>query len=165
MRGWRRRCTRANRWTGCTNEREAGLLDEFFHFLEITGVRGLLGTRHLPGQERVLIPLVQMVLLYLLKILLGIPSMHALPPLLFNNQALLLLVGFNAQQVAEGCTRRGDDRRRHKRKQGPLTPQCLAQNISALPAAQMETVFTGVVRRLVAWGFLWGELTGVAREQ
>src|SRR5579871_1180460 len=137
---------------------EAGLLDGFFHFLDMTGVREEITTLHLPGQERVLIPLVQMVVLYLLKVLLGIPSMNALPALLFSNVALMTLVGFNAQQIATGFSRRGDSQRRHKRKQGPLSAQCLAQNISALPAEQMEAFFNGVIRRLVAFGLVRGEV-------
>ncbi len=91
---------------------EAGLLDGFFHFLELTGVREEIGALHLPGQERVLIPLVQMVVLYLLKVLLGIPSMNALPALLFSTVGLMTLVGFNAQQIAAGFSQRGDSRRR-----------------------------------------------------
>jgi len=135
---------------------EAGLLDGFFHFLDLTGVRDEIGAVHLPGQERVLIPLVQMVVLYLLKVLLGIPSMNALPALLFSNVALMTLVGFNAHQIASGFSRRGDSRRRLKRKGGPLSPQCLAQNISALPAQQMEGFFNGVIRRLIVWGTVRG---------
>lgn len=137
---------------------EAGLLDGLFHFLDVTGVREEIGTLHLPGQERVLIPLVQMVLLYLLKVLLGIPSMNALPALLFSNVALMTLVGFNAHQIATGFSRRGDSQRRLRRKQGPLSPQCLAQNISALPAQQMAAFFNGVIRRLVAWGTVRGDV-------
>lgn len=137
---------------------EAGLLDEFFHFLEITGVRALIGQMTLPSVERVLIPVVQMVLLYLLKTLYGIASMNALPPLLFSNVALMTLIGFNAHQVAQGFTRRGDDRRRLKRKAGPLSAQCLAQNICKLSEEQMTAFFNGVVRALVAWGFVQGEI-------
>jgi hypothetical protein len=137
---------------------EAGLLDGFLHFLDVTGVCAEIGVLQLPGQERVLIPLVQMVVLYLLKVLLGIPSMNALPALLFSNVALMTLVGFNAQQIAVGFSRRGDSRRRLKRKGGPLSPQCLAQNISALPAQQMEGFFNGVIRRLIVWGTVRGDV-------
>ena len=63
---------------------EAGLLDEFFHFLDTLGVLRLVEELTLPGVERVLIPVVQFVLLYLLKVLFGIRSMNALPPLLFS---------------------------------------------------------------------------------
>ena len=58
---------------------EAGLLDEFFHFLETLGVLRLVEEMRLPGAQRILIPVVQYVLLYLLKTLFGIGSMNALP--------------------------------------------------------------------------------------
>src|SRR3972149_4836742 len=108
---------------------EAGLLDEFYHFLEMIGLLSLAGAMQLTGVKRVLIPVVQFVLLYMLKTVLGVESMNSLPSLLFSNVALMTLIGFNAYQVSNGFTRRGDDRRRNKSKQGPLTPQCLAQNI------------------------------------
>jgi hypothetical protein len=138
---------------------EAGLLDGFFAFLEEMGVLGLFGTLRLPGVRRVLVPVVQFVLLYLLKVLYGVPSMHALPALLFSNEAAMRLVGFNATQIAQGLTQRGDAQRRHKRKQGPLSPQCLAQNISRFTQEQMEHLFNATVRLLVARGCVQGALT------
>ena len=138
---------------------EAGLLDEFYHFLELIGFLRLIGKLELPTVERVLIPMVQFVLLYLLKTLYGIESMNALPTLLFSNIALMTLIGFNAYQVANGFTRRGDDRRRKKPKQGPLSPQCLAENICKFSTEQMEAFFNGVVRLIVGLGLLRGELT------
>ncbi len=80
---------------------EAGLLDEFYHFLEGIGFLGLSGGLGLPGVKRVLLPVLQFVLLYLLKTLYGIASMNALPPLLFSNVALMRLIGFSAHQVAD----------------------------------------------------------------
>lgn len=44
---------------------EAGLLDEFFAFLEEVGMMTILKEMELPGVQRVLIPTVQFVLLYL----------------------------------------------------------------------------------------------------
>src|SRR3989442_15158925 len=44
---------------------EAGLLDEFFVFLEQVGMIAVLEQVELPGVQRVLIPTVQFVLLYL----------------------------------------------------------------------------------------------------
>src|SRR5690348_3462061 len=67
------------------------------------------------------------------------------------------LVGFNARQVEEGLTRRGNVQRKSKKKQGPLTPQCLADNISKLDREQMETLFNQMVQCLVGWGLLDGE--------
>ena len=58
---------------------EAGLLDEFFVFVEEIGMMAVLGRLELPGVRRVLVPTVQFVLLYLLKVLFGGQSMNELP--------------------------------------------------------------------------------------
>ena len=44
---------------------EAGLLDEFFMFVEQIGMMAVLEQVQLPGVQRVLVPTVQFVLLYL----------------------------------------------------------------------------------------------------
>src|SRR2546425_5648613 len=124
---------------------EAGLLDEFFVFLEEIGLMGVVEQMQLPGVQRVLVPTVQFVLLYLLKVLFGGQSMNELPAWLFSNVALMELVGFNARQIEVGLTKRGDSQRTTKPKQGPLTPQCLATNISKLSREQMESLFNQMV--------------------
>src|SRR5258708_5777389 len=111
---------------------EAGLLDEFFAFLEEVGMMQVFEEVVLPEVKRMLIPTVQYVLLYVLKVLFGSESMHELPRVLFSNVGLMELVGFNAQQCEKGLTKRGDGQRKTKKKQGPITPQCLAENISKL---------------------------------
>jgi len=138
---------------------EAGLLDAFYHVLEQIGFLGLGAGLTLPGVKRVLLPVLQVVLLYLLKTLYGITSMNALPPLLFSNVALMRLIGFNAHQVGQGLTRRGDTRRRLRPKRGPLSPQCLGANICRLGVAQLAALFNGTVRLLVAQGLFQGDLT------
>jgi hypothetical protein len=137
---------------------EAGLLDEFVAFLEEVGVMKEIEQLNLPGVERVLIPAVQFVLLYLLKVLFGVESMNSLPQHLFSNVGLMQLVGFNATQVQQGFTKRGDGQRKTKRKQGPLTPQCLANNICKLTGEQMEAFFNRVVQGLVGASLLTGDL-------
>src|SRR2546428_931967 len=131
---------------------EAGLLDEFFVFLEEIGLMGVVEQMQLPAVQRVLVPTVQFVLLYLLKVLFGGQSMNELPAWLFSNVALMELVGFNGRQVEEGLTKRGDAQRKTKPKQGPLTPQSLADNISKLSREQMESLFNQMVACLVAGG-------------
>jgi hypothetical protein len=133
---------------------EAGLLDEFFAFLEEIGMMAVLEQQDLPGVQRVLVPTVQFVLLYLLKVLFGGESMNALPRVLFSNVALMELIGFNARQIEEGMTNRGEAQRKTKKKQGPLTPQCLADNISKLSREQMETLCNQMVQCVVGWGLL-----------
>ncbi|SRR5258708_15795288 len=128
---------------------EAGLLDEFFVFVREIGMMAVLEQMGLLGVQRVLVPTVQFVLLYLLKVLFGGQSMHALPRVLFSQVALMELIGFNARQIEEGLTRRGDAQRTTKRKQGPLSPQSLADNISKLSREQMERLFNQMVQCVV----------------
>ena len=56
--------------------------------------------------------------------------MNELPRVLFSDLGLMELVGFNAHQCENGLTKRGDAQRTRKKKQGPITAQCLADNIS-----------------------------------
>jgi hypothetical protein len=136
---------------------EAGLLDEFFAFLEESGMMAVLNQQQLPAVQRVLIPTVQFVLLYLLKVLFGSRSMNELPRVLFSNIALMELIGFNAHQIEQGLTRRGDRQRKSKKKQGPLSAQCLADNICKLSQQQMEQLFNQMVQVLVGQGLLDGK--------
>jgi hypothetical protein len=97
---------------------DAGLLDEFFVFLEEVGILRAFEQISLPGVKRVLVPTVQFVLLYFLKVLFGSSSMNELPRVLFSNLALMELMGFNAQQCENGLTKRGDAQRKSKRSRG-----------------------------------------------
>src|SRR5450759_5409935 len=137
---------------------DAGLLDEFFVFLEELGMMPTFEQMRLPGAKRMLVPTVQFVLLYLLKVLFGGQSMHELPRVLFSNLGLMELVGFNAKQCEEGLTKRGDAQRKTKKKQGPLSAQCLAENISKLKQEEMERLFNRMVQLLAGRGCFRGKL-------
>ncbi|MEO6890850.1 MAG: transposase [Ktedonobacteraceae bacterium] len=127
---------------------DAGLLDEFFVYLEELGMLEAFEQVGVPEVKRMLVPTVQFVLLYFLKVLLGSESMNELPRVLFSDLALMELVGFNAHQCAEGLTKRGEAMRTTKKKQGPITPQCLAENISKLSQEEMERLFNQMVQLL-----------------
>lgn len=86
---------------------EGALLDDFFYFLQELGVIDWLGDVQGTAVQREMVPVVQYILLYSLKTLFGIESMNALPALLFSDEALMRLVGFNAQQVRQGVCQRG----------------------------------------------------------
>ncbi len=137
---------------------DAGLLDEFFVFLEDLGMMQAFEQMNLPGAKRMLVPTVQLVLLYLLKVLFGGESMNELPRVLFSDLGLMELVGFNAQQCEDGLTKRGDAQRKTKKKQGPLTAQCLADNISKLGEEEMERLFNQMVQLLARRGMFTGKL-------
>jgi hypothetical protein len=84
--------------------------------------------------------------------------MNALPALLFSNVAAMTLLGFNAHQIANGFSRRGDHRRQKKPKQGPLTPQALAANMAKLGETTVLTFFNGCIAALAALGVFASEL-------
>jgi hypothetical protein len=68
------------------------------------------------------------------------------------------LVGFNAHQCENGLTKRGDASRTTKKKQGPLTAQCLADNICKLTQEEMERLFNTMVQLLARRKFFTGNL-------
>src|SRR5258708_10367392 len=68
---------------------DAGLLDEFFVFLEDLGMMQAFEQMSLAGAKRMLVPTVQFVLLYVLKVLLGGQSMNELPRVLFSDLGLM----------------------------------------------------------------------------
>src|SRR5712691_2543680 len=137
---------------------DAGLLDEFFVFLKDLGMLEAFAQVSLTGVKRTLVPTVQFVLLYFLKVLLGGESMNELPRVLFSDLALMELVGFNAHQCERGLTKRGDARRTTKKKQGPITAQCLADNICKLTQGEMERLFNTMVQGLARRGWFSGKL-------
>ncbi len=137
---------------------DAGLLDEFFVFLEELGMMQAFEQMSVPGAKRMLIPTVQFVLLYVLKVLVGGQSMNELPRVLFSDLGLMELVGFNAHQCENGLTKRGDAQRTTKQKQGPLSAQCLADNISKLSEEEMEHLFNQMVQLLARRGMFTGKL-------
>jgi len=137
---------------------DAGLLDEFFVFLKELGMLEAFAQVSLTGVKRTLVPTVQFVLLYFLKVLLGSESMNELPRVLFSDLALMELVGFNAHQCESGLTKRGDASRKTKQKQGPITAQCLADNICKLTQEEMERLFNIMVQLLARRGLFAGKL-------
>lgn len=137
---------------------DAGLLDEFFVFLEELGLMLAFEQMRLSGVKRILVPTVQFVLLYMLKVLFGGQSMHELPRVLFSQLGLMELVGFNARQCEEGLTKRGDAQRTKKKKQGPITAACLADNISKLSEAEMQGLFNQMVQAFAQAGMFRGKL-------
>lgn len=137
---------------------DAGLLDEFFVFLKDLGMLEAFEQVSQSGVQRTLVPTVQFVLLYFLKVLLGGESMNELPRVLFSDLALMELVGFNAHQCESGLTKRGDASRTTKKKQGPLTAPCLANNICKITQEEMERLFNRMVQLLARRGLFSGKL-------
>jgi hypothetical protein len=140
---------------------EGAVLDEFFHFLQELGVVELRAEVQGTAIAREMVPCVQYVLLYGLKALLGVESMQALPPLLFSEEALMRLVGFNAHHVRHGVCQRGAAQRQGPRKTGPICPETLAHNIVKLNRRDLEALFNGSIRALAQGGVFEAKVTGI----
>jgi hypothetical protein len=141
---------------------EGALLDDFFHFLQELGVMAMLQETHGAGIDRVMVPFVQYLLLYGLKTLFGIESINALPTLLFSDEALMQLVGFNTQQLRDGVCQRGAAKRQGERALGPICSDTLAKNIVKLNLRDLEVVFNGAIRALAKAGVFATKVTGIA---
>jgi hypothetical protein len=140
---------------------DGALLDDFFDFLQELGVGDWLSEVQGTAVQRAMVPVVQDVLLYSLKTLFGIESMHALPALLFSDEALMRLVGFNAYQVRHGVCQRGAAHRQGPRTRGPICADALADNIVQLNLRDLEAWFNGVIRALAKAGVLAAKVTGI----
>jgi hypothetical protein len=108
-----------------------------------------------------MVPVVQYLLLYGLKILFRIESTNALPALLFSDEALMRLVGFNAQQVRHGVCQRGSAKRQHPRTEGPICPDTLAHHIAQLNLRDLEAWFNGTIWALAQAGVFGAKVTGI----
>jgi hypothetical protein len=140
---------------------EGALLDDFFYFLQELGVVDRLGAVQGTAVQREMVPVVQYILLYSLKTLFGIERMNALPPLLFSDEALMRLVGFNAQQVRQGVCQRGAATRQGPRTAGPICPETLANHIVQLHLRDLATLFNGITRALAKAGIFGVKVTGI----
>jgi hypothetical protein len=140
---------------------EGALLDDFFHFLRELGVLDLMERVQGKAIQRAMVPVVQYLLLYGLKTLFGIESMNALPALLFSDEALMRVVGFNAQQVRHGVCQRGAAKRQRPRPAGPICPETLANNMGKLNLRDLEAWFNGTIRALAKAGIYGAKVTGI----
>ncbi|HEX9868873.1 MAG TPA: transposase [Candidatus Tectomicrobia bacterium] len=140
---------------------EGAVLDDFFHVLQALGVMALLEEVHGATIQREMVPSGPYVLRYGLKTLFGIERMNALPALLFSDEALMQLVGFNAQQVRQGVCQRGATKRQGERTPGPISPETLANNIVKLNLRELESLFNGTIRALAQTGLFGKKVTGI----
>jgi hypothetical protein len=140
---------------------EGALLDDFFQFWRELGVLDLMEGVQGKALQREMVPVVQYLLLYGLKTLFGIASMNALPALLFSDEALMQLVGFNAQQVRHGVCQRGAAKRQHPRIEGPICPDSLANNLVQLNLRDLSAWFNGTIRALAKVGIFGATATGI----
>jgi Transposase DDE domain len=137
---------------------EAGLLDEFFAFLETSEILAFWKGYEIQALQRVFLPTIYFVLLYGSRILFGIESMNALPVLLFSNVAVMTLIGFNAQVVRQGLTKRGAQQRTGERLYALMDAQTLAATICKSSGQELERLFNGTIHCLARFGLFMAEM-------
>ncbi len=137
---------------------EAGLLDGFFAFVDESGIKAHWQTLTIAGIRHLLVPVIMFVLLYGTRVLFGIESSNALPALLFSNVAAMTLIGFNAQQVSEGLSKRGAQQRTAASEYTLMDPQTLANALCKISASALQDLFNGTIRALAAFGVFMGEV-------
>jgi len=141
---------------------EGALLDDFFHGLQASGVLGRLEQVYGAAIPREMVPFVPYVLRYGVKTRFGSERMHALPALLFSDEALMRLVGFKAHQGRDGVCQRGAATRQQARAPPPLCPDTLANNMVKCNLRALEALFHGVIRALAKAGGFGKQATGSA---
>ena len=140
---------------------EGALLDDCFHFLHEVGVGDLLNDVQGTAIQRVMVLCVHYLLLSGLKTLDGVESMHALPALLFSDEALMRVVGFNAHQVPQGVCQRGAATRQGPRTAGPICPDTWAEHSVKLNRRDLEALCNRVIQALAQTGVLAAKVTGM----
>jgi hypothetical protein len=108
-----------------------------------------------------MVPVIQYLLLYSLKTLFGIESMKALPALLFSDEALMRLVGFNARQVRQEVCQRGAAKRQGPRTEGPICPDTLANHLVQLNLRDLVALFNSVIREVAKARSFGAKVTGI----
>jgi len=141
--------------------KEAGLLDEFFQFLQEMNIIELIKEVKYKDVQREMVEFFQYIFLYICKIILGIKSQNSLPDLLFSNTAAMGLVGFNAYQVKNGICNRGDDKRKTKEKQGPICPPTLSNNIVKIPKEEIEKLLNRAISKIAENKLLPEKILGI----
>lgn len=142
---------------------DAGLFDEFFHFLRELDIMQILEQlaprRHRKRQSPV--PFSAIMLIYLMRIVAGLKFFHHIGPVLLQSQPLMHLVGFNGRQVKQGVNRRSldkssrdwEDKNNTGIIRGPICPEFIASFMVAIAGNTLERIFNKVISILAAKSF------------
>ena len=133
---------------------DAGLFDEFFHFLRELGIMKILEQlaprRHRKRQSP--IPFSAIMLIYLMRIVAGLKFFYHTGPVLLQSQSLMHLVGFNGYQIKQGANRRSLDKsskdwedKNNIGIRGPICPELIASFMVAIAGNTLERVFNKVI--------------------
>lgn len=132
---------------------EREILASFFALLKEAGVMESLKRAQVLNYKRVMVPIDLLLLTYITKILIGIPSMNALPQLLFSHTDLMRTIGFQDSLLKTSICRRGEHGRSlEKEPPVPFSPQMLSNFMERFSQEEVELLFNTVIKRLTEFG-------------
>ena len=149
---------------------DAGLFDEFFHFLRELGIMKVLEQlsprRNLKRQSSV--PFSAIMLTYLMRMVAGLKFFYHIGPVLLQSQPLMHLVGFNGYQVKQGVNRRSLDKsstdwedKNNTAIRGPICSEFIASFMVAIADKTLERVFNKIISILAAYSFFPREINAL----
>jgi hypothetical protein len=129
---------------------EATLFDFFFQYLREIQVFPLLQGITPKNQQRELIPFIQFILVFLMKIIGSIPKMEPVHELLLTDELLMGICGFNGYQVRNGSCARGTKLRTTPAPEirGALCVDTLANQVVKISPRTIETFFNRCIQQL-----------------
>ena len=138
-----------------------GLLDGILVLMRDIGYMDFLKRFNvIEDYKRMILPLFHFIVTYMARIIMGIPSMNALPQLLFHNTATMELLGFNAEVLKNGICNRGADRRSpDKEPPAPFTPQTLSNVLGRFSPEESCLLLDSLIQCLAARRFFDEEVS------
>ena len=133
---------------------EATLFDSFFNYLQEIEVFPLLGHLDPQKQRRKNIPFIQLVLVFLMKVVGSIKTIDEISDLLLTDELLMSMCGFNAHQVKNGSCDRGTKLRKTPTPEirGSLCVDTVANHIATITPRRIENFFNRCIQQLARQG-------------
>ena len=133
---------------------EATLFDSFFNYLQEIEVFPLLQHLDPQKQRRKNIPFIQLVLVFLMKVVGSIKTIDEISDLLLTDELLMSMCGFNAHQVKNGSCDRGTKLRKTPIPEirGSLCVDTVANHIVTITPRRIENFFNRCIQQLAKQG-------------
>jgi hypothetical protein len=133
---------------------EATLFDSFFNYLREIDVFPLLEQLDPKNQKRKNVPFIQLLLVFLMKVVGSIKTIDEINDLLLTDELLMSMCGFNAHQVRNGSCDRGTKLRKTPPPQirGSLCVDTVANHIVNITPRRIESFFNRSIQQLAKQG-------------
>lgn len=133
---------------------EATLFDSFFNYLQEIEVFAHLEHLDPQKQRRKNVPFLQIVLVFLMKVIGSIKAMDEISDLLLTDELLMSMCGFNAYQVKNGSCQRGVklSKKPISEIRGSLCVDTVANHMVTITPRRIENLFNRCIQQLAKQG-------------